>query len=308
MSALRRNLEQYLALRRAVGCKLERAGRLLPDFITYLHRHRSETVTTELALRWARQPPNGDPAWWAEKLGLVRGFASYLQAIDPRTEVPPIDLLPRPIRRLTPYLYAEQDIPRLLRAAQRLHPPLRAATYKTFFGLLAVTGMRIGEAIRLDRQDVDWTNRLLVIRGSKFGKSREVPLHDTTIDALRAYARLRDRIAPRPKSPSFFLSSVGTRLIYMCALRTFWELLRRTGIKRRSPRCRPRPHDLRHSFAVRTLLDWYRDGVDVQTRLPTLSTYLGHSDPSSTYWYLSAAPELLALAAQRLESVQGELP
>jgi integrase len=308
MSALGRTLDQYLALRRSVGCKLERAGRLLPDFIAFLHRHRAQTVTTELALRWARQPPDGHPAWWAEKLGLVRGFAKYLQAIDPRTEVPPPDLLPRQIRRVTPYLYAEQDVPRLMRAAQGLRPPLRAATYKTFFGLLAVTGLRIGEAIRLDRQDVDWTHRLLVIRGSKFGKSREVPLHDTTIEALRAYARLRDRISPRPKSPSFFLSSVGTRLIYMNALRTFWELLRRTGIEGRSGRCRPRPHDLRHSFAVRTLLDWYRAGVDVQARLPMLSTYLGHLDPISTYWYLSAAPELLALAAQRLETAQGELP
>jgi integrase len=306
MSALGRTLDQYLALRRAVGYKLERAGRLLPDFVAFLHHRRAQTVTTELALRWAKQPPDGHPAWWAEKLSIVRGFARYLQAVDPRTEVPPADLLPRRILRVTPYLYTEQDIPRLLHAAYALHPPLRAATYRTFFGLLAVTGLRIGEAIRLDRQDVDWTHRLLVIRGSKFGKSREVPLHDTTIEALRTYARLRDQIGPRPKSPSFFLSSVGTRLIYMNALRTFWELLDRTGIEGRSPRCRPRPHDLRHTFAVRTLLDWYRAGVDVQARLPALSTYLGHFDPTSTYWYLSAAPELLALAAQRLETAQGE--
>jgi integrase/recombinase XerD len=308
MSALRTTLDQYLALRRAFGCKLERAGRLLPDFVAFLHRHRAQAVTTELALRWAKQPPDGHPAWWAEKLSLVRGFARYLQAIDPRTEVPPADLLPRQTWRVTPYLYAEQDVPRLMHAAQGLHPPLRAATYRTFFGLLAVTGLRIGEAIRLDRQDVDWRHRLLVIRGSKFGKSREVPLHDTTVEALRAYARLRDRIGPRPKSPSFFLSTVGTRLIYMNALRTFWELLHLAGIEGRSPRCRPRPHDLRHTFAVRTLLDWYRAGVDVQARLPVLSTYLGHFDPSSTYWYLSAAPELLGLVAQRLETAHGERP
>ena len=232
----------------------------------------------------------------------------YLQAIDPRTEVPPDDLLPRQTLRVTPYLYAEQDIRRLMHAAEGLHRPLRAATYTTFFGLLAVTGLRIGEAIRLDRQDVDWAHRLLLIRDSKFGKSREVPVHDTTIEALRAYARLRDRVGPRPKSPSFFLSSMGTRLIYMTALRTFWELLDRAGIEGRSARSRPRPHDLRHTFAVRTLLDWYRAGVDVQARLPVLSTYLGHLDPTSTYWYLSAAPELLALAAQRLEAAQGERP
>lgn len=309
MSSLRKTLDQYLAVRRAVGFKLERDGRLLPDFVTYLQHHRARTITTKLALAWARQPSDGSPAWWAQRLTLVRGFAKHLQAIDAGTEVPPADLLPRQSRRVTPYLYSDHDVARLMRAAhEELHPQVRAATYTTFFGLLAVTGMRIGEAIRLDRQDVDWTNRLLVIRSSKFGKSREVPLHDTTVAALHAYARLRDRTFVRPSSPSFFLSRAGTRLIYMNAHRTFRTLVRTSGMEPRSPRCRPRPHDLRHAFAVRTLREWYRAGVDVQARLPMLSTYLGHFDPSSTYWYLSAAPELLALAAQRLEPVPGAQP
>ena len=308
MKSLRKALNEYLAVRRALGFKLERNGRLLPDFIAYLERHGARAITTQLALAWARQPPDGHLAWWAARLSIVRGFAKHLQAIDPRTEVPPSDLLPCRTRRAIPYLYSEQDIARLTGAARQLRHPLRAATYSTFFGLLAVTGMRIGEAIRLDRQDVDWTNRLLVIRNSKFGKWREVPLHSSTVDALRAYARLRGRIGVRPRSPGFFLSTVGTRLIYMNTHTTFRKLVRTIGLEPRSGRCRPRAHDLRHAFAVRTLLDWYRAGVDVQARLPALSTYLGHVAPSSTYWYLSAAPELLALAAQRLEPVQRELP
>ena len=308
MKPLRQILDEYLSLRRGLGFKLERAGRLLPDFIAFLERHHAEAITTTIALAWAKQPPDGHPAWWAERLSIVRGFAKHLQAIDPRTEVPPTDLVPRQIRRATPYLYSEQDIARLIGAARELRIPLRAATYATLLGLLAVTGMRIGEAIRLDRQDVDWKNRLLVIRHSKFGKWREIPLHDTTIDALRAYARLRDRVGPRPRSSSFFLSTVGTRLIYMNVVTTFWQLLRTIGLQPRTGRCRPRLHDLRHTFAVRTLIEWYRAGVDVQARMPALSTYLGHFDPSSTYWYLSAAPELLALAAQRLEPVRRERP
>jgi integrase len=308
MKPLRKRLDEYLAVRRAVGFKLERTGRLLTDFIAYLERLGAQAITTELALAWASQPPDGHAAWWAERLGIVRGFAQHLQAIDPRTEIPPTDLLPRRTRRATPYLYSEQDIARLIAAARELRNPLRAATYSTFFGLLAVTGMRIGEAIRLDRQDVDWTNRLLVIRNSKFGKWREVPLHSSTVDALRTYARLRGRIGVHPRSPAFFLSTVGTRLIYMNTHTTFRKLVRTIGLERRSGRCRPRAHDLRHAFAVRTLLDWYRAGVDVQARLPALSTYLGHVAPSCTYWYLSAAPELLALAAQRLEPVQREFP
>jgi integrase/recombinase XerD len=308
MKPLRHRLDEYLSLRRGLGFKLERAGRLLPDFVAFLERHRAHAITTKLALGWAKQPPDGHPAWWAERLSIVRGFAKHLQAIDPRTEVPPTDLLPRQVRRATPYLYSEQDIARLVAAAWQLRIPLRAATYATFLGLLAVTGMRVGEAIRLDRRDVDWKNRLLIVRHSKFGKWREIPLHDTTVNALRAYARLRDRTDLRPRVAAFFLSTVGTRLIYMNVVTTFWQLLRTIGLQPRTGRCRPRLHDMRHTFAVRTLIEWYRAGVDVQARMPALSTYLGHFDPSSTYWYLSAAPELLALAAQRLESVRRERP
>jgi integrase/recombinase XerD len=308
MSALRNSLDEYLALRRALGFKLERAAHLLPGFVAHLEHHGTPNITTVLALAWAKQPPDGDPAWWAERLSLVRGFAKHMQALDARTEVPAAELLPSRTRRATPYLYSDRDIARLMQAAQRLPHPLRAGTYTALIGLLATTGLRVGEALRLDRQDIDRKYRLLVIRSSKFGKSREVALHDSTLAALLAYARLRDRLLPRPQVPSFFLSIVGTRLRYDNFHITFLGLVCGAGLERRSARCRPRPHDLRHTFAVRTLLDWYRAGDDVEARLPQLSTYLGHFDPSSTYWYLSAAPELLTLVGQRLEKTMGVVP
>jgi len=308
MSALRDALPEYLAVRRALGFKMEREGRLLPDFISYLELRGAPAVTTALALEWAKQPPDGHPAWWAQRLGAVRGLAKHLQAFDARTEVPPPELLPHRSRRATPFLYSPQDIARLMEAARNLCPPLRSATYTTLIGLLAVTGMRVGEAIRLDRQDVDWTYGLLVVRNSKFGKSREVPLHDSTVETLRGYERLRDRHVRRPKAPSFLLSTAGTRLLYKNVHRTFLDLVRQAGLQRRSAHCRPRPHDLRHTFAVSTLLDWYRTGADVEAQLPLLSTYLGHADPGSTYWYLSATPELLSLAARRLERASEPRP
>lgn len=301
MSPLRRRLEEYLSTRRALGFKLRWADTLLADFVARVECDGSKTITVRLALAWAKQPADAHPSWWAKRLGLVRGFAKHLQAYDPRTEVPPTSLLPRSARRAVPYLYSAAEIERLMAATRRLSQPLRSATYSTLVGLLAATGLRIGEAIRLDRDDVDLRGGLLLIRNSKFGKSREVPLHATSVAALRSYAELRDRALRRPRSPAFLLSSAGTRVFYSNAHFVFQQLVRDAGIRARSAACRPRPHDLRHTFAVRTLIDWYRAGVDVQVRLPMLSTYLGHFDVHATYWYLHAAPELLALAGERLE-------
>jgi integrase/recombinase XerD len=306
MTAWHRALNEYLALRRSVGFKLEEAARVLPRFVTYLERRHASTITSDLALAWAMEP-HGKRDLWAVRLGLVRGFARYQQAFDPRTEVPPPELLPQRRRRATPFLYSNEEVRSLVRAAHQLSPPLYAWTYTTLIGLLASTGMRRGEVIRLDREDVDWNHGLLVVRKSKFGKSRELPLHPTTIGALRAYARVRERLCPRPKSPSFFVSLRGTRLLPHRVHLTFRRLVECAGIAPRSAHCRPRIHDLRHSFAIRTMLDWYRAGVDVESRLPLLSTYLGHFAPSTTYWYLSAAPELFALVARRLERASGVL-
>jgi integrase len=307
MSELRAAVDDYLAIRRALGYKMKEPAHLLPQFVDFLERVGASTVTTELAVAWAKQPQAVHPNWWGHRMSTVRCFARHLQTLDPRTEVPPPDLLPMSPQRATPYLYSESDITALMKAAGGLRSPLLAATYATFIGLLAVTGMRAGEAIRLDRDDLDEAKGLLTVRNSKFGKSREVPLHPTTVEALQLYARLRDQLFPRPIAPSFFVSTRGTRLIYNCFHITFLELVRQACLPRRSPSCRPRPHDLRHAFAVRTLLDWYRAGLDIEAQMPLLSTYLGHFHPRDTYWYLSATPELLALAGQRLEQARGDL-
>lgn len=307
MSTLAEAVEGYLQLRRGLGYKLEREGRLLPQLADFIEDEGGAYITTELALRWAMAPTQATPKWWGARLSMVRQLARHLVALDPRTEVPSPQLLPKPRRvKLPPYLYTEEDMRALIGAAQTLHG-LKGATYATLLGLLAATGMRVGEVLRLDRSDVDWREGVLRIRHTKFGKSREVPLHPSTVKALRRYARSRDRALPVPRGPSFLLSLAGTRLLYKNVHGCFLRLVHQAGLADRRPH-RPRLVDLRHTFAVRTIADGYRDGVDVQARLAILSTYLGHVAPSSTYWYLSAALELLQMAGERLERTLGDLP
>ncbi|HTE71087.1 MAG TPA: tyrosine-type recombinase/integrase [Actinomycetes bacterium] len=303
MSPLQQALADYLSIRRALGFKLEQAEKLLAQFVAYLHDHNADAPTIDHALAWARLPADATPRWWAHRLSTVRGFAAHLHALDPRVEVPPPGLIRCGPRRATPYLYSQADLTALVHAAGTLPRPLGAATYQTLIGLLAVTGMRVGEAIRLDRDDLDADHDgLLRVLHSKFGKSRQVPLHPSTVAALRDYLQVRDELLPAPTSPALLISTAGTRLRYNNVWRTFHRLVRQAGLTARSASCRPRIHDLRHSFAVATVLDWYARGADVQALLPRLSTYLGHTDPTHTYWYLSAAPELLALAGQRVDA------
>jgi integrase len=301
MSTMRQAAEDYLALRRALGFKLDKPGRLVLQFADHLDRLDTQTISVELALRWARQSAQASPVWWPYRLSAVRGFTAYLHPRLPGIEVPPADLLPLRTKRATPYLYSADDITALMTAARGLRSPVLAATYETLIGLLAVTGLRVGEAIDLNRADVDLTAGMLVVRNGKFGKSREVPLHPSTARALSDYAHHRDRLLPAPTAANFLLSTTGTRLSDSRVESTFRDLVRRAGLQPRSATCRPRLHDLRHSFAVNTVLDWYRQGDDVQPKMPLLSTFLGHVDPSATYWYLSTAPELMALACTRLE-------
>jgi len=243
--------------------------------------------------------------WWARRLAMVRGFARHLKAIDPATEVPPLGVLPHRCRRAAPYLYSDVDVAALMDAARALRSPLRAATYETVIGLLAVTGMRSGEALRLERDHLDWDEGVLTVWNSKFQKSRALPLHPTTMKALRSYAQLRDELCPHPNAPSFFITTTGTRL-GRSFNKVFAGLVRSAGLDYSGRR--PRPHDLRHRFAVRTRIEWYRAGVDVDAHMPLLSTYLGHSNPENTFWYLSAVPELLLLASQRLERAERRRP
>jgi integrase len=307
MSPLQRRLDEYLRVRRALGFSLAREGRLLPQFVRFLERHGHSAISTSLALRWALAPPDASPPWAHARLAMVRGFARYLVARDPRTDVPPVELLPAPrTKRLVPYIYTDAEVCALMQGARTLRG-LKGATYATLLGLLAATGMRVGEAIALQRDDVDDHAGVLVVRHGKFGKSRELPLHPTTTAALRAYARKRDRVLRHPRSPSFLLSRAGTRLHYKNVHAAFLRLVPRVRLAAHRPR-RPRLHDLRHTFAVATLVRWYRAGLDVEVRLPALSTYLGHVAPSSTYWYLTATPELLHLAQRRAQRVREARP
>lgn len=303
MSTLQEELDRYLRLRRSLGHDLADAARLLPRFVSYLDRAGADYVTIEAALDWAQQPEAASGTTvWARRMGAVRGFARHLSGVDARTQVPPVGLIPMRRHWRPPFIYSDADIVELLAECRRsIQPPFRAVTYETLVALLAVTGLRVGEALRLDRGDVDQDAGVLVIRRSKFGKSRLVPLHPSALSALIRYANERDQVHPRPNTPSYFISGRGTRVIYAVVSQTFRRVCDAAGVGSESP-VRPRIHDLRHSFAVRCLVRWYREGVAVQPRLQCLSTYLGHRDPRSTYWYLSAAPELLAHAVERLES------
>ncbi len=303
MSALRRALEQYLATRQALGFKLRGYGSRLADFVAYVDQVGATTITSELALAWATKPQNVHPYTWTVRLSMISGFARYLKTLDPACEVPPADLLTHRRRpRPEPYLYSDAEVIALLDACSSLSPPLRAATYRTLFGLLAVSGLRVGEAIHLDRDDVDLERGLLVVEQGKFRKTREVPLHPSTVEALQAYGKRRDELRPRRKQASFFISTVGTRLCESAVHCTFAQLVRSVGLEPKSLSCRPRIHSLRHTFAVATLLGWYRAGDDVMAQVPLLSTYLGHVGPVATYWYLQATPDLLAQAVGRLQN------
>jgi integrase len=306
--AFEERLASYLAMRRVLGYRLARAEKLLAQFIAWTNERGETTITTASALAWATLPAATDSNWHAHRLSVVRGFAAHLHALDGAHELVAQDLLPQRPRRAVPYLYTNAEIRALMAASSVIPTPHRAATMRALIGLLAVTGMRIGEAIRLDRQDIDHERNLITVLESKFGKSRELAVHPTTTAALRVYLARRDRPVAVEATDAVFTSAAGTRLTYCNVHLAFKRIVAHAGLTARSTVCRPRPHDLRHTFAVNTLLDAYRDdrgdGEHIQARIALLCTYLGHVNPGSTYWYLQAAPELLALAADRLERVE----
>jgi len=304
---LLQEVDEYLALRRAFGTKLE--GREVPlrKFVAFLDGVGEAFVTTTRALEWALQPAAASMCQQAARLRHVRLFAAYLHAQDPRHEVPPPDLLDQRSRRTKPYLYSTEEIDTLLRAARALPSPrgLRGDTYATMLGLVAVTGLRRSEVVDLDRTDVDLERGVLTVRNTKFGKTRLVPLHPSTTRALQAYACHRDRVLPVTLSPGFFLNESGIRITGSALHYTWVKLTIRVGLRGPHDSRGPRLHDLRHRFAVESLLGWYRTGQDAARRLPVLSAYLGHVRVADTYWYLEAVPELLQLAAKRLEDSVG---
>lgn len=294
--------QAYLALRRKLGAQLERQGRLLLNFARYADRtgHHGP-VSTELAVRWAKLPEKALPNYWARRLDVVRGFARNERAHDSRTEIPAVGLLGPSRRRIQPHIYSDNEIAALLQAATALPPAgsLRPRTYATLFGLLASTGLRVSEAIRLTCTDVDLIGGVLTVSKTKFNKSRLVPLHPSTTKALEDYAVARDRRYPH--APAFFVSTRGMALKYDTVKDTFVELRRGLAWLSRGGRSSPRIYDLRHTFACRRLLAWYEEGGDINLKLPALSTYLGHVQVSDTYWYLTAIPDLMAVACARFE-------
>jgi integrase len=298
-SDLMHHVEDYLRLRRSLGFKLVRPGAVLAQFVRWLHAAEMTTVTVDAAVAWAASPAGVSPISKVHRLGAVRGFARYLQTIDPATEIPPADAFARPTCRAIPYLYSSTEVRALLQATLGLSPAIRAATHQVLLGLIAVTGLRLGEATSLRRGGVDLDAGVLRIGGWKASPERLVPLHPSTTEVLRDYAQVRDRRFPVPRTDTFFVSSVGTPLICGLVEKTFNQLTTTIGI--RSETVKPRIHDLRHTFAVTRLIDWYRSEENPAGKTAALSTYLGHINPAGTYWYFSAVPELMALAAQRLE-------
>lgn len=307
MITLQDQLTAYLAMRRAFGTQLRWPEASLRRFVEFVESKGADFLTIDIALQWVGAFANVKDATRARSLQIVRGFAVWLHATDPRNQVPPHRLIPSRQRRPTPYILRDREISDLVAAAQGLPSAtgLRGWTYSTLIGLLASTGLRPGEARRLDGADVDLANGILAVRESKFGKSRFVPLHASSQDALATYARYRDAIASRPRTPAFFLSERKTRLTSSAARHTFAKLGRIAGLRPTSPPRRsgrgPRLQDLRHTFATKRLVEWYRSGSDVERLIPALSTYLGHVRLVDTYWYIQAVPELLRLATERLE-------
>ena len=308
MITLRELLDDYLTMRRALGFKLHSEGTGLKTFVSFMEQSGADHITVQLALAWARQPKSVQDTQRARRLSFVRGFARHCSCFDVRTQVPPPDLIAYRRVRPQPYFFSAEDIEHLLQAALDLRPEegLRRWTFHCLYGLLSVTGLRSGEARALTVDDVDLDEGILTIRSSKFGKSRLVPLHASTVQVLADYLDRRHRTFGECASQQVFLTARATPLSSDQALDTFQQLLASIGVGARADGRRPHLHDLRHRFAMEVLMQWYRDGHDVQRRLPTLSAFLGHTEVRHTYWYLSARPELLGLAQDRLEQYWGE--
>jgi len=304
MKSINQAIDDYLTLRRSLGFRLWHYGEYLREFDAFLKKNGSAHITNKLAVEYATRRQDEKPVTWARRLFIIRGFARYRIGADPRTEIPPLGSLRFRSRRARPYVYSQEEIRRLLDAALKIESPhrLQPHTYHCLFGLLAVSGLRLGEAVNLAPQDVDWSQGVLTIRGAKLGKTRLVPLHPSTLAVLHDYAKLRDKIFVGRALPAFLVTTHGTKLEKTNLSRIFRELSRRIGIRKPGVRNGPRLHDFRHRFAIKTLLRWYRRSESVAQRMPVLSTYLGHANVSGTYWYLSSTPELIVAASKLIEA------
>jgi integrase/recombinase XerD len=303
MNTLRDAVHDYVEMRQRLGFKLGDTKRRLLKFVSFLEARGVTHITTALAAQWAQEASLLHPGQGPRNLGVVHGFARYRSAFDPTTEIPPSGLLVYRRSRPKPYLYSDDEIRRLLQATLEMPKwrGFRRETYHCLLGLLVVTGLRVSEAVNLQLKDVDLGTGVLIVRETKFHKSRFVPLHPLTVKALSRYASRRKLFLAGRSSPIFFISQRGTQLSLSCVHMGFYAVSRQIGLRDPSASRGPRLHDFRHRFAVETLLQWYRSGEDVERRLPVLSTYLGHANPNNTYWYLTACPELMGLATKRLD-------
>jgi integrase/recombinase XerD len=298
MNTLREDIEEYLAMRRALGFKLKTHGKFLNNFADFFDRKNAEVVTTQIAVEWAEQAASSHSR--SQRLSYLRAFARYRSASDPRTEIPPDNLYPYRPKRAKPYIYSDDDVKELLDVACKLPNPFRAETYRTLLGLLAVTGLRIGEALGLQLRNVDLIEGILIVEATKYSRSRILPLHDSTRKELLAYSKCRAEFLKGKSAPHFFISLTGNQLDKAMVHRTFYALSQQTGLRKAGAKTGPRIHDFRHSFAVKNMLKWYRCGANVEQRLPVLSAYLGHVHVSDTYWYLTGVPELMDLGVNLL--------
>jgi integrase/recombinase XerD len=306
MTPLSVRLKQYIAMRRSLGFEMSFAERVLRKFAEFADRERAEHITVDLFLRWKGQYGSANNYTWGRRLSMVRIFAGWLQGFDSRTEVPPAGLIASRPRRARPYIYTDDQIAAIVTEAGRLPSPygLRAWTCSTLFGLIAVTGLRVNEALGLDDEDIDLKEAVPTIRRAKDRKSRFVPISPCAAERLRVYQAERNRILGAGRV-AFFLLENGERPTDCCARYNFAVVCQRIGLRKPQRFCRhgcgPRIHDLRHTLAVRTIIDWYRRGLEPEREMLKLSTYLGHSKPELTYWYIEATPELLHLASERAE-------
>jgi integrase len=302
MSTLREGIAEYLELRRSLGFKLKKDEGLLLDFAQFMERRRATRITSKLALAWAQRPESTDANYLAGRLRAIRSFARHRIVADPRTEIPPTDLLPRQRSSFQPHIFSQEEIARLLAASlqrRRGAKPISRWSRYAIFGLLSVTGMRVGEALNLDLNDVDLDNGILTVRNAKFGKSRLVPVHATTCTVLKLYLEQREAFLAGRNATPFFVSPLGRRITHSTLGLSFRRLCRKLGL--RGDAAEPRLHDMRHTMAVEVLRRCYGTGADPERRLPALSTYLGHTHLNYTYWYLHQNPSLMTQAVTRLE-------
>jgi integrase/recombinase XerD len=304
MNKLKKILADYIALRRSLGFEMTKHDIALREFLKFFMAQKAQYLTIKLALQWARKPQDTNPAWWTDRLSMLRGFAGYWKTIDPRTEVPPVHLLLPWYKRPMPHIYTEEQIDQILKATQRLSPP-HNFIYWTLFGLLTATGIRIGEALALNNEDVDLKQGLITIREAKCHKSRILPVDCTTKHVLQRYTQQRNRWFQAPKASSFFVAMDGRRPSHYCAWRRFGRIIAQLRIESPSTKCAPRLHDLRHTFAVRSLISFYQSGQNIDRKIHALSIYLGHKGIACTYWYLTAVPELMSMALAKLEEKIG---